>query len=62
MPQSSFSALEKQRPGELVMAGEYWAGWFDAWGGTHYKGDINQEAADLEWIFKTRRFSQCLYV
>jgi beta-galactosidase len=32
---SAFARLGRFRPGDPLMSGEYWAGWFDQWGGTH---------------------------
>ncbi len=30
------------RPGDPLMAGEYWAGWFDGWGHAHHTTDASQ--------------------
>jgi beta-galactosidase len=32
------------------MTGEYWAGWYDAWGGTHAKTDAERQAKELDWM------------
>jgi beta-galactosidase len=32
------------------MTGEYWAGWYDAWGGEHAHTDAGQQAKDLAWM------------
>ena len=31
-PADNFAALEKFRPGQPTMCGEFWCGWFDHWG------------------------------
>ena len=32
------------------MTGEYWAGWYDAWGGQHARTDGELEAKELDWM------------
>ena len=32
------------------MTGEYWAGWYDAWGGEHAKTDAVLQAKELDWM------------
>ena len=32
------------------MTGEYWAGWFDSWGGEHAQTDAALQAKDLAWM------------
>jgi beta-galactosidase len=32
------------------MTGEYWAGWYDAWGGEHAHTEAAQQAKDLAWM------------
>jgi beta-galactosidase len=32
------------------MTGEYWAGWYDAWGGQHARTDAELEAKELDWM------------
>lgn len=46
----AFAALNAFRPGRPTMAGEYWAGWFDQWGGGHAHTDARQQAAELAWM------------
>lgn len=48
----SFDLLERFRPGAPRMAGEYWAGWFDQWGGKHARTDAKQQGDELEWMLK----------
>ncbi|WP_174566732.1 beta-galactosidase family protein [Rhodanobacter sp. C03] len=47
---NEFPKLEKFRPGQPMMAGEYWAGWFDQWGGTHAHTDAEVQAKELTWM------------
>jgi beta-galactosidase len=46
----AFAALDKFRPGNPHMAGEWWAGWFDQWGEPHHRTDAEKEARDMEWM------------
>lgn len=46
----SFATLEQIRPNDPRMSGEYWAGWFDEWGGEHHSTDGKKEAAELRWM------------
>ncbi|HEX7817174.1 beta-galactosidase family protein [Dyella sp.] len=46
----SFAALARFRPQGPRMAGEYWTGWFDKWGGKHAKTDPKQEADEVAWM------------
>lgn len=48
----SFEALHKLRPEGPFMAGEWWDGWFDSWGGPHHTTDGKMQANELEWILK----------
>ena len=32
------------------MTGEYWAGWYDAWGGDHARTDAALQAKELDWM------------
>ena len=41
----AFAALAKFRPGQPLMAGEYWAGWFDHWGGKHAATEYRRAGA-----------------
>jgi len=56
-----FAALEKIRPHGPKMCGEYWAGWFDHWGGKHERADGATEAAELKWMLE-RGYSVNLYM
>ncbi len=46
----AFATLAKFRPGQPIMAGEWWAGWFDHWGVKHHVTDAEKEANELAWI------------
>jgi beta-galactosidase len=50
--QKAFAALAKLRPGQPMMAGEYWAGWYDKVGQPHSHTDAGQQAQDLAWMLK----------
>jgi beta-galactosidase len=45
-----FAKLQKFRPGQPVMSGEYWDGWFDHWGERHQKTSAGEHAKELDWI------------
>src|SRR6266568_322391 len=46
----SFEKVLKVRPGQAHMAGEYWDGWFDHWGGKHEARDTQQQIDEFRWI------------
>jgi len=46
----SFAKVLKMRPGQPHMAGEYWDGWFDHWGGKHEARDNQQQIEEYRWI------------
>ena len=58
---AEFAAFDKIRPNGPRMCGEYWAGWFDHWGGRHAQTDANAEAADLKWMLE-KGYSVNLYM
>lgn len=47
---NSFDQLLKMRPNQPHMAGEYWDGWFDHWGGKHEARDAQQQIDEFRWI------------
>ncbi|HVZ77786.1 MAG TPA: beta-galactosidase family protein [Gemmatimonadaceae bacterium] len=47
---SAFARLHRFRPDEPLMSGEYWAGWFDQWGGRHARTDAAQQERELAWM------------
>src|SRR5271166_4007474 len=46
----AFKTLANFRPDQPLMAGEYWDGWFDAWGRKHAATDAPQQEKELDWI------------
>jgi beta-galactosidase len=48
--QVAFKTLADFRPDQPLMAGEYWDGWFDAWGRKHAATDALQQEKELDWI------------
>ncbi len=57
----AFAALAKFRPRQPLMAGEYWAGWFDHWGGKHAATDTAEQVRDLKWML-AQGYSVNLYM
>lgn len=57
----AFAALATIRPGQPLMAGEYWAGWFDHWGGKHAVTDTARQVSDLQWML-AQGYSVNLYM
>ena len=46
-----FAKLATLRPHQPMMTGEYWDGWFDAWGDKqHVHTNAEQQAKEIEWI------------
>ena len=43
------------------MTGEYWAGWYDAWGGEHARTDPEIQAKEVDWMLG-RGYSVNLYM
>lgn len=58
---SSFATLETLRPDGPRMSGEYWAGWFDHWGGKHFSSDGDSEKSELEWMLR-QGYSVSIYM
>jgi beta-galactosidase len=48
--QKSFATLKKIRPDGPMFNSEFWAGWFDHWGGKHARTSTETQAANLNWI------------
>lgn len=59
--QSAFAALRAFRPGEPLMSGEYWDGWFDHWGERHNVTNAKRQAQELGWML-SRDYSVNLYM
>jgi beta-galactosidase len=58
---SAFARLGRFEPGQPLMSGEYWAGWFDQWGGKHARTDAARQAGELDWMLG-RGYSVNLYM
>ena len=49
--QRDFAKLAQLRPHQPMMTGEYWDGWFDAWGNKqHVHTDADVQAREIDWI------------
>jgi beta-galactosidase len=49
--QKEFAKLAKLRPDQPMMTGEYWDGWFDAWGNKqHVHTDAEAQAKEVDWM------------
>jgi beta-galactosidase len=49
---NAFAKLHELRPKGPFMAGEWWDGWFDYWGGPHHTTDAKAQADELSWILQ----------
>ena len=49
-PAHIFERLRSVRPDAPLLAGEYWAGWFDHWGEARARIDDSQQVRDLQWM------------
>lgn len=58
---TEFAKLQKFRPGQPVMSGEYWDGWFDHWGDHHHVTNADQQTQELDWIL-SQGYSISLYM
>jgi beta-galactosidase len=50
--QEGLDFLAHMRPGQPLLAAEYWPGWFDHWGQPHQTRPIATQVQDLETILK----------
>jgi beta-galactosidase len=48
--QKAFATLKKSRAAGPFFNSEYWAGWFDHWGGKHAHTNADAQAANLKWM------------
>ena len=48
--EKGFATLKKIRPDGPLFNSEFWAGWFDHWGGKHAHTSTETQAANLKWI------------
>lgn len=49
-PESAFKQMEKFRPGQARMCGEFYPGWFDQWGQGHVTVPMEGTLKDFEWM------------
>jgi beta-galactosidase len=49
-PEVEFAPFESFRKDVPKMCGEFWVGWFDAWGQKHHSVGVDQVTAGLEWM------------
>ncbi len=57
-----FPKLAALRPNQPMMTGEYWDGWFDAWGDKHHvHTNAEAQAKEIEWIL-AQGYSLNLYM
>ncbi|HET6170246.1 MAG TPA: beta-galactosidase family protein, partial [Terracidiphilus sp.] len=59
--QRAFATLKKFRPNGPFFNSEYWAGWFDHWGGKHAHTSTEEEAANLDWMLR-QGYSVSIYM
>jgi beta-galactosidase len=60
--QREFAKLASLRPHQPMMNGEYWDGWFDAWGDKqHVHTDTEAQAKEVDWIL-SQGYSLNLYM
>lgn len=46
----NFGFLQDHRASGPRFAGEFWAGWFDAWGENHARTNLDHQLNDLRWM------------
>ena len=59
--QEAFATLKKLRPNGPFFNSEYWAGWFDHWGGKHAHTSVEDESANLDWMLR-QGYSVSIYM
>jgi len=59
--QKAFATLKTFRRNGPFLNSEYWAGWFDHWGGKHAHTDATNEAANLKWMLE-QGYSVSIYM
>jgi beta-galactosidase len=59
--EKSFTTLKTARPDGPMFNSEFWAGWFDHWGGPHAKTSTETQAANLKWELE-RGYSVSIYM
>ena len=59
--EKGFATLKAARPDGPMFNSEFWAGWFDHWGGPHAHTSAERQAANLEWELE-RGYSVSIYM
>ena len=59
--QKAFATLKKYRPNGPFINSEYWAGWFDHWGGRHAHTNTEAQLANFKWMLE-QGYSVSIYM
>jgi beta-galactosidase len=59
--QKAFETLKKERPNGPFFNSEYWAGWFDHWGGKHAHTNADAQVANFKWMLE-QGYSVSIYM
>jgi beta-galactosidase len=59
--QKAFTTLKKSRRDGPFFNSEYWAGWFDHWGGKHAHTNTEAQLANLKWMLE-QGYSVSIYM
>jgi beta-galactosidase len=59
--EKAFATLKTKRPDGPFFNSEFWAGWFDHWGGPHAHTSTETQAANLDWILR-QGYSVSIYM
>jgi beta-galactosidase len=59
--EKAFATLKLTRPEGPFFNSEFWAGWFDHWGGPHAHTSVERQSANLAWIL-AQGYSVSLYM
>jgi len=60
LPETVFEILDRNQSNFPGMSGEYWTGWFTAWGDKKFANpDFNIQKRDIEWMLKNGKSFNC---
>ena len=59
--QKGFTTLKRYRPNGPFINSEYWAGWFDHWGGKHAYTHTEAQVANFRWMLQ-QGYSVSIYM
>jgi beta-galactosidase len=59
--EKAFATLKKFRPNGPFINSEYWAGWFDHWGGPHAHTNTDAQLANFKWMLE-QGYSVSIYM